>query len=63
MKADPPSGLETVYLRDLPSSPMIRNPPANAEDLGSIPGQRTKIPQAPGQRSLPTATTEPECHN
>ena len=62
MKADPPGGL-TVYLRDLPSSPKIRNPPSNAEDSGSIPGQRTKIPQAPGQRSLPTAATEPMCHN
>ena len=24
MKADPPSGLETVYLRDLPSSPLAK---------------------------------------
>ena len=63
MKADPPSGLETVYLRDLPSNPVIRNPPSKAEDSGSIPGQRTKIPQAPGQQSLPTASTEPTCHN
>ena len=24
---------------DLPGGPMVKNPPANAEDTGSIPGQ------------------------
>ena len=25
---------------------MVKNPPSNAEDMGSIPGRGTKIPQA-----------------
>ena len=25
---------------------MVKNPPSNAEDVGSIPGQETKIPRA-----------------
>ena len=36
-----------------------KNPPSNAGDTGSIPGQETKIPHAAGQLSLPAATTEP----
>ena len=27
-----------IQLRELPRSPVVKNPPANAEDLGSIPG-------------------------
>ena len=27
-----------IQLRELPGSPLVKNPPANAEDLGSIPG-------------------------
>ena len=34
---------------------MVKNPPSNAEDIGSIPSQRTKIPHATGQLS-PQAT-------
>ena len=37
---------------------MLKNPPSNAGDTGSIPGQGTKIPQAAGQLSLCAATTE-----
>ena len=37
---------------------MVKNPPSNAGDMGSIPGQGTKIPCAAGQLSLSTATTE-----
>ena len=37
---------------------MVKNPPSNAGDSGSIPGQETKIPHAAGQLSLHTATTE-----
>ena len=33
---------------DLPGGPVVKNPPANAEDPGSIPGQGTKIPHASG---------------
>ena len=38
---------------------MVKNPPSNAGDAGSIPGQGTKIPHAVGQLSLRAATTEP----
>ena len=37
---------------------MVKNPPANAGDRGSIPGQGTKIPHAPEQLSLRTSTAE-----
>ena len=36
---------------------MVKNPPSNAGDAGSIPGQGTKIPHAAGQLS-PRTTTE-----
>ena len=36
-------------LRDFPGGPMVKNPPFNAGDVGSIPGQGTKIPHATGQ--------------
>ena len=35
-----------------------KNPPSNAGDVGSIPGQRTKIPHAAGQLSPYTTTIE-----
>ena len=43
---------------DFPSSPVVKNPPCNAEDTGSIPSQGTKIPHAFEQLSPPVATTE-----
>ena len=46
--------------RDFPSGP-VENPPSNAGDTGSIPGQGTKIPHAAGQLSPRVATTEPMC--
>ena len=44
---------------------MVKNPPYNAGDVGSISGQGTKIPHAVGQLSPRTATRErkPTCHN
>ena len=41
-------------LRDLPESSVVKNLPANARDLGSNPGQGTKIPHAAEQLSLHT---------
>ena len=38
---------------------MVKNPPSNAGDTGSIPVWGTKIPHAAGQLSPHTATTEP----
>ena len=40
--------------------PLVKNPPANAWDTGSVSGPGTKIPHATGQLSLQTTTTEPD---
>ena len=48
-----------IVFRGFPGGAVVENPPANAGDTGSIPGQGTKIPHAAGQLSLCTATTEP----
>ena len=36
---------------DFPGGPVVKNPPSNAGDAGSIHGQGTKIPRAAGQLS------------
>ena len=41
----------------------VNNPPSNAGDVGSIPGQGTKTRHAVGQLSPWVATTESTCHN
>ena len=48
---------------DFPGGLMVKNPPSDAGDLGWIPGQGTKTPQAPGQLIPRAATTEPAHHN
>ena len=52
----------------LPWCPVLRSLPFNAGDTGSILGQGTKIPHAPGQLSphaleLHATTREPACRN
>ena len=49
------------YQRDFPGGPVVKNPPSNAGDMGSIPGQEAKIPHAMGQLRPPTTTPEPLC--
>ena len=44
--------------RDFLGGPAVKNPPYNARDMGLIPGQGTKIPQAAGQLSPHATTTE-----
>ena len=44
--------------RDFPGGPVVKSPPPNAGDAGSIPGLGTKIPHAVGQLSLHATTTE-----
>ena len=39
---------------------MVKNPPSNAGDVGSISGQGAKIPHAMGQLS-PCAATKTQC--
>ena len=41
--------------------PVVKNPPFSARDVGSIPGQGTKIPYAMGRLSPGTTTTELVC--
>ena len=41
-----------------PGGPVGKNPPSNAGDTGSIPGQGTKIPHSTGQKSPCTTTRE-----
>ena len=45
-------------LKAFPRGPVVKNPPVNAGDMGSIPGQGTKIPHVEGPLSLCTTTTE-----
>ena len=49
------------YGRNFPGGPVVKNLPCNAEYMGSIPGQETKISHASGQLSQCAATTEPVC--
>ena len=44
--------------RDSPGGPVVKNPPSNAGDEGSIPGRGTKIPHAEGKLAPYAATTE-----
>ena len=45
-------------LRNFPGAPVVKNLSSNEEDIGSMPGQETKIPQAARQLSPCTQTTE-----
>ena len=50
-------------MEDFPGGPAVKDPPYNAGDVGSIPGQGTKIPNATGQLSPHVTTTELTCLN
>ena len=43
--------LPIITSRDFPGAPVVKNPPCNAGDAGSIPGQETKISHATEQLS------------
>ena len=47
-----------VEARNFPGGPVVKNPPSNAGDKGSIPGWGTKIPHAIGQLNLCATTRE-----
>ena len=51
--------MEKTIKRDFPGGPMVKNSPANAGDLGSIPDLGTKIPTYSGP-SKPTHATATE---
>ena len=61
MKKD--KGIRISPLWDFPGGPVVKNPPSNAGDAGSIPGRGTKSPHAVWQLSPRAATTEPAHHN
>ena len=44
--------------RDFLGGPVVKNPPSNAGDAGSIPGGGTKIPHATGQRRAHAPATK-----
>ena len=38
-------------VRDFPGGPVIKNSPSNAGGVGSIPGQRSHMPQGPNTKT------------
>ena len=48
----------TKNFGDFLGGPVVKNPPYNAGDAGSIPRRGTKIPHAAGQLSPCATTTE-----
>jgi len=50
--------MDQKYLRDFPGGPLVKNPPCNARDTGSIPSWGTKIPHVVEKLSPCTATRE-----
>ena len=50
-----------VRLGDYTCGPVLKNPPCNAGDVGSIPGKGTKFPHVAEQLSPGAATTKPKC--
>ena len=60
---------ESDTTKRLSTAPVVKNPPCNAGNVGSITGRETKIPHAAGQLG-PHTTTEttpqlekPTCHS
>ena len=47
--------------RDFPGSPVVKNPPCNAGDVGSISERGAKTPHALEQLTPCAATIEPAC--
>ena len=48
---------------DVSGGPVVKNPPCNAQDMGSMPGQETIIPRVSQQLSLGATTIGPTCHS
>ena len=54
-----PLPLFKTQLQGFPGGPVVKKPPSNAGDLGSIPGREIKIPHAAEQLSPHAPTKEP----
>ena len=52
-----------IVMRDFRGGPVVKNPPSNAGDTSSIPGQGSKILHSTEQLSLCATTREPTCCN
>ena len=50
-----------IQILDFPGGPVVKNPPSNAGDAGSIPGWRTKRPHAITTEHV--CALEFVCHN
>ena len=50
-----------IQIWDFPDGPVVKNPPSNAGDSGSIPGWGTKSPHATSTE--PVCALESVCHN
>ena len=48
---------------DFPGGTMVKNPPANAGDMGSIPGWGTRSHMHAATKSLHATTKDPTCQN
>ena len=57
-----PPEFQEAQQRDFTGGSVVKNPPGNAGDLGSIPGWGTKIPHALKQLS-PCATARGSVHH
>ena len=53
--------IKSIPPRDFPGGPVVH--PFDAEGVGSIPGQGTKIPHAAEQPGCHTSATEPMLHS
>ena len=47
-------GFKFRFIWDFPGGPVVKNPPSNAGDVGSVPGQGTKIPPCRRGATKPT---------
>ena len=57
------TSIKKNIIRDFSGSPVVKNLPSSARDMGSVPGGGTKIPHAAGKLSQWTANEEPTSHN
>ena len=53
--------MKSRFFGDFPAGPVVKNVPYNPGDMGSTPGQGTKIPHVLGQLSSYATATEPVC--
>ena len=52
-------GEKKKLFQDFPGGPVVKNPPANAGDTGSTPGQERKVPQPTRQWGPLSTANEP----